>query len=104
MPTRSDELLDHLLFDFPFHLLLRPERLFEDFTLACLDGQGEPPDDPGAGALRQEVIKLAGRLDGSAQHQPIESVTVYQSVERLGHRSEEHTSELQSPMYLVCRL
>src|SRR5437762_8085379 len=22
----------------------------------------------------------------------------------LGHRSEEHTSELQSPMYLVCRL
>src|SRR5437764_10250069 len=21
-----------------------------------------------------------------------------------GHRSEEHTSELQSPMYLVCRL
>ena len=26
-------------------------------------------------------------------------------VQRLrGHRSEEHTSELQSPMYLVCRL
>src|SRR5437762_7428040 len=24
--------------------------------------------------------------------------------ERLGERSEEHTSELQSPMYLVCRL
>src|SRR5437764_3414354 len=23
---------------------------------------------------------------------------------RLPHRSEEHTSELQSPMYLVCRL
>src|SRR5437879_9844164 len=23
---------------------------------------------------------------------------------RLGRRSEEHTSELQSPMYLVCRL
>src|SRR5437763_10089527 len=23
---------------------------------------------------------------------------------RSGHRSEEHTSELQSPMYLVCRL
>src|ERR1017187_3229441 len=23
---------------------------------------------------------------------------------RKGHRSEEHTSELQSPMYLVCRL
>src|SRR5437762_468266 len=25
-------------------------------------------------------------------------------VEELGDRSEEHTSELQSPMYLVCRL
>src|SRR5437762_8746366 len=24
--------------------------------------------------------------------------------QRLDHRSEEHTSELQSPMYLVCRL
>src|SRR5437879_9230807 len=24
--------------------------------------------------------------------------------DRLDHRSEEHTSELQSPMYLVCRL
>src|SRR5437879_7164089 len=23
---------------------------------------------------------------------------------QMGHRSEEHTSELQSPMYLVCRL
>src|SRR5437763_2791551 len=26
------------------------------------------------------------------------------AVERDHHRSEEHTSELQSPMYLVCRL
>src|SRR5437762_8033705 len=25
-------------------------------------------------------------------------------VRRIEHRSEEHTSELQSPMYLVCRL
>src|SRR5437764_10140711 len=25
-------------------------------------------------------------------------------VDELGERSEEHTSELQSPMYLVCRL
>src|SRR5437879_7693612 len=33
---------------------------------------------------------------------------VYQVAEESGlrflHRSEEHTSELQSPMYLVCRL
>src|SRR5437879_10277494 len=26
------------------------------------------------------------------------------AVQRAAHRSEEHTSELQSPMYLVCRL
>ena len=27
-----------------------------------------------------------------------------QDMERTAERSEEHTSELQSPMYLVCRL
>src|SRR5437762_7870895 len=32
---------------------------------------------------------------------PVESVTVSATVKV---RSEEHTSELQSPMYLVCRL
>ena len=29
---------------------------------------------------------------------------IYHQAELAGYRSEEHTSELQSPMYLVCRL
>src|SRR5437879_8024887 len=28
----------------------------------------------------------------------------WEEIHKLPHRSEEHTSELQSPMYLVCRL
>src|SRR3712207_8355557 len=41
----------------------------------------------GAPGLRQVVRETTGRLDP-----------------RSGHRSEEHTSELQSRQYLVCRL
>src|SRR5437879_11052999 len=32
------------------------------------------------------------------------SIAVFNGILNLGIRSEEHTSELQSPMYLVCRL
>src|SRR5437762_11333026 len=32
------------------------------------------------------------------------SARLYRAVGRVGRRSEEHTSELQSPMYIVCRL
>src|SRR5436189_4367209 len=35
---------------------------------------------------------------------PREMVTLLESLYRGRVRSEEHTSELQSPMYLVCRL
>src|SRR5437879_10239565 len=31
-------------------------------------------------------------------------LTFFLVIDRIYHRSEEHTSELQSPMYLVCRL
>src|SRR5437762_11335547 len=37
-----------------------------------------------------------------ARDLPIEAV--HQRVGTISERSEEHTSELQSPMYLVCRL
>src|SRR5437762_4545910 len=41
------------------------------------------------------TLFVSGRIDGD---------TVDISSKRPGRRSEEHTSELQSPMYLVCRL
>src|SRR5258707_8573470 len=43
------------------------------------------------------IIALADRLAGSA-HTPLTPG------ESIGQRSEEHTSELQSRQYLVCRL
>src|SRR5437763_13317584 len=45
------------------------------------------------------------RLAGAIQP-PLAAVLVPARAMRsvLAHRSEEHTSELQSPMYLVCRL
>src|SRR5258708_16093393 len=50
--------------------------------------------DPGRGLGRQEarVEKAVGRQAAGAQHG------------HEGFRSEEHTSELQSPDHLVCRL
>src|SRR5437879_9082162 len=59
-------------------------------------------------------VSSGGRVDASATIR-IQSVTVREEifprrVEAVGsllaleERSEEHTSELQSPMYLVCRL
>src|ERR1017187_8400471 len=76
-----------------------------------------------AGSHRYDLIDLAGRneagasaarsvflnpCDPSIQESPsAESCRLTGDVPSLGDldvRSEEHTSELQSPMYLVCRL
>src|SRR5437764_4633074 len=37
-------------------------------------------------------------------HDPVTNTWSYPAFYVFGARSEEHTSELQSPMYLVCRL
>src|SRR5437762_4239074 len=54
-------------------------------------------DAPPATALPRDVRPLEGWRDGPEAPEPdVPDVR--------GGRSEEHTSELQSPMYLVCRL
>src|SRR3712207_8695610 len=76
---------------------------------------GEQPVD--AGLPEQQLLVdgpavVAGLLAGVAQlgREELvlvaEGVRVHQQVRgvRVGHRSEEHTSELQSRQYLVCRL
>src|SRR3712207_7613482 len=45
-----------------------------------------------------------GRLDLGRLEQSVQISHRRLSVRRPGHRSEEHTSELQSRQYLVCRL
>src|SRR3712207_8783852 len=57
-----------------------------------------PEEDP---VLRGRRDEQAGRHGGGEQR---DEVDVALEVGELGARSEEHTSELQSRQYLVCRL
>src|SRR5437763_5101878 len=68
---------------------------------ACPHVADPPEDGAGAEAQVDEVpLAEAAAQPGPREHAPeLEGV-----VGRAGARSEEHTSELQSPMYLVCRL
>src|ERR1017187_6620138 len=55
--------------------------------------------DNAAGAVKMNgfLVRMDDESAFAAAYQP--------DIEKpVGHRSEEHTSELQSPMYLVCRL
>src|SRR5256885_7919423 len=69
---------------FPYTTLFRSistiQRLY-----SMLRGDPEPDPDPGA---------ADGAEDGVVPREPV----------AVGYRSEEHTSELQSPCNLVCRL
>src|SRR5258708_22220447 len=81
--------------DSPFFFLMirRPPRstLFPYTTLfRSLRGHDRPPR-PAAASRRHRGPK--GRRRGGLQSRPVDAI-----------RSEEHTSELQSPDHLVCRL
>src|SRR3712207_7322883 len=85
-------------------MIRRPPRstLFPYTTLFRSDEETRGEDGTGAwervkegevgmrrGQLRDGAVEVLDRLQGGAE---------------LGHRSEEHTSEVQSRQYLVCRL
>src|SRR3712207_8179323 len=78
---------------FPYTTLFRSHDVVDD-DQAAWPGEGErPPDvlgDPGFVRVDEDQVERAAPLRG----QPGERV----------QRSEEHTSELQSRQYLVCRL
>src|SRR3989449_5375401 len=72
----------------------QPELHREPPRLRCADARAHPPPgevDPRRGAMGGEQI---------SRKLPVVGETVGQ----LGGRSEEHTSELQSRLHLVCRL
>src|SRR5437879_9161385 len=66
------------------------------YTTLFRSAGARPPDRgrQAAARLRVELRGPAGRPPGRRRGRD----------RQLGARSEEHTSELQSPMYLVCRL
>src|SRR5947209_12090438 len=77
---------------FPYTTLFRSGRVAEHQPVGAEDGRLLLADllrDPG-----DDGIQLVGR--GRAG--------VLEPADLAGHRSEEHTSELQSRQYLVCRL
>src|SRR5437879_11530082 len=79
--------------------------LFPYTTLFRSTGEGlrktERSDRPGFVVAPNEEHDTA-QQHGSWQHEPGPEKRC--QMHGLAQRSEEHTSELQSPMYLVCRL
>src|SRR3712207_7031800 len=81
---------------FPYTTLFRSLLAHADGTVEILDGATDPP--LGAG---DDVV---AREEATVSYAPGATLVLYTDglVER--RRSEEHTSELQSRQYLVCRL
>src|SRR2546423_9917279 len=84
-------------------MIRRPPRstLFP-YTTLFRSGRGDHEDLGARDELRHRDRDVAGaRRQVEQQHVQVAPVHVRQE---LGRRSEEHTSELQSLAYLVCRL
>src|SRR5437762_8701557 len=76
--------------------------LFRSLLGRVLDGAGDPLDGrpPITDASERSIYAtVINPLERTPIHEPIDL-----GIRAVNGRSEEHTSELQSPMYLVCRL
>src|SRR5437762_5510045 len=80
---------------FPYTTLFRSDELLHVRYAAA---RGDVPVD-GADVVARLVLAHLRELDSSSVERG-----VVVAGESGADRSEEHTSELQSPMYLVCRL
>src|SRR5437762_9377942 len=66
---------------------------------------GAPGDHPCcSGTAPDEIEALYPRRAGCESYWRLRETRETQATKEQSNRSEEHTSELQSPMYLVCRL
>src|SRR5690348_17984799 len=78
---------------FPYTTLFRSKHNQDQQAVALLEqGTKIVPDDPNLLLTRAVVLELVRDTDHADQ--------LLQTIQR----SEEHTSELQSPVHLVCRL
>src|SRR3712207_6872368 len=84
---------------FPYTTLFRSGAGLEDHN----DAPGQRPDRPRPARRRAEADRLVRRpaADGDRRHRLLAVAAVRDAGPA---RSEEHTSELQSRQYLVCRL
>src|SRR5438045_4730796 len=62
------------------------------------------PDGRGRDAGRAELPQRGGAREVGARIGDAAALQILGDAHRLAHRSEEHTSELQSLRHLVCRL
>src|SRR3712207_8181274 len=93
----------HLVIDFFFLMIRRPPRstLFPYTTLF----RSRRPADPDPAARPQRAAGPADHPERRHDRHPRRGPGAAAHVRRRpGQRSEEHTSELQSRQYLVCRL
>src|SRR3712207_7193722 len=81
---------------FPYTTLFRSSDVMQDIQVK--NGGVDASEPMGTGLVMNVVTKSGGNdLSGSAGY-------ALQPLKWNGDRSEEHTSELQSRQYLVCRL
>src|SRR3712207_7331751 len=88
---------------FPYTTLFRSDRaarVGHDAHQAPHAGHGERP----AQVAVEEVRNAAGAPAGAPGQRDVERLVRAHGARRVLLRSEEHTSELQSRQYLVCRL
>src|SRR3712207_7424519 len=87
-------------------MIRRPPRstLFPYTTLFRSTAERPPRRRPGGAARRRHPARPGGRRPGHAVRGGPAGVRHRRAARVAGGRSEEHTSELQSRQYLVCRL
>src|SRR5690348_17469423 len=92
----------NILFSFLFLMIRRPPRstLFPYTTLFRSAALGSAAGSP----ARREARDDRRHAAESARSAPRMSIRAALRSQGAGVRSEEHTSELQSPVHLVCRL
>src|SRR5436189_810263 len=88
---------------FPYTTLFRSARTGERLPHHELLVEPELPAD-GADLVFEELAKRLDQLHPHPLRQSSDIVMALDQRRLPDDRSEEHTSELQSPMYLVCRL
>src|SRR5205823_12282446 len=88
---------------FPYTTLFRSRRLGR-FLRFLLDARGGGRLRLAAVPLELRVDQRDGLVERGGTHALALANRLHQAIDALDVRSEEHTSELQSLAYLVCRL